>query len=164
MRCPVCKEDNDRVIDSRPMDDGAIIRRRRECNNCKRRFTTYEKLEYLPLIVVKKDGTREAFDRDKLMNSVLKSCSKRPISAEDISQMVDNIEGRLHNLLKREIPSRAIGELVMDSLKDMDEVAYVRFASVYRQFTDLEGFQQILGSLYENKKRENEELNGGKNE
>ena len=156
MRCPVCKEDSDRVIDSRPMDDGAIIRRRRECNNCKRRFTTYEKLEYLPLIVVKKDGTREAFDRDKLMNSVLKSCSKRPISAEDISQMVDNIEGSLHNLLKREIPSRTIGELVMDHLKDMDEVAYVRFASVYRQFTDSEGSQQILGSLYQNKKHDNE--------
>ena len=89
MRCPACKVDDDRVIDSRPMEDGSVIRRRRECNNCKRRFTTYEKLEYLPLIVVKKDGTREPFDRDKLMNSVLKSCSKRPISAEDISQMVD---------------------------------------------------------------------------
>lgn len=157
MRCPACKEDNDKVIDSRPLDDGNVIRRRRECLLCQRRFTTFEKLEYLPLIVIKKDGTREHFDRDKLVNNVLKSCNKRPISAEDVSKMVDNIESELHNLLQREIPSRVIGEMVMDALKNLDEVAYVRFASVYRQFTDLESFQQILSGLLNREEQQRKE-------
>ena len=147
MRCPFCGHDEDKVIDSRPADDGAAIRRRRECINCGNRFTTYEKIENLPLMVIKKDGSRQPFNRDKLISGIMKSCEKRPVSTEQIESMVDAIESRYQNSLKREVQSREIGEQVMEGLKQIDEVAYVRFASVYRQFKDVSSFLHELNEI-----------------
>ena len=151
MRCPFCNHDDDRVIDSRPSDEGAAIRRRRECTVCGARFTTYEKVENPPLLVIKKDGTREPFDRDKLMAGIMKSCEKRPVSTDQIDSLVASIEAQNQNSLKREISSREIGEMVMEGLKQIDEVAYVRFASVYRQFKDVNSFLQELNDMLKQK-------------
>lgn len=147
MRCPFCGHDEDKVIDSRPSDEGSAIRRRRECISCGARFTTYEKVENLPLLVIKKDGTREPFDREKLMSGLMKSCQKRPVSTLQIEGLVNSIEIQTQNSLKREISSREIGEMVMEGLKQIDEVAYVRFASVYRQFKDVNSFLDELKSM-----------------
>jgi transcriptional repressor NrdR len=147
MRCPFCGHEEDKVIDSRPSDEGSAIRRRRECLTCGSRFTTYEKVENLPLLVVKKDGTRQPFDRDKLMSGILKSCEKRPVSTDQVEALVSSIEAQYQNSLKREISSREIGEMVMEGLKKIDEVAYVRFASVYRQFKDVNSFLLELNEI-----------------
>ena len=149
MRCPFCDNQETKVIDSRPTEDGHAIRRRRECERCSRRFTTYEKVEEVILMVVKKDGSREAFDRRKIMNGIIKACEKRPVTVATIENMVDQIESGLNNMMEKEIDSSFIGELIMDQLKDVDQVAYVRFASVYRQFTDVNTFvaeiEKLLG-------------------
>lgn len=147
MRCPFCAHDEDRVIDSRPSDEGSAIRRRRECIACGARFTTYEKVENLPLLVVKKDGTREHFDREKLISGILKSCEKRPVSTAQVEAIVNSIETSNQNSLKREVTSHEIGEMVMEGLKKIDEVAYVRFASVYRQFKDVNSFLDELNQM-----------------
>jgi transcriptional repressor NrdR len=147
MRCPFCGHDEDRVIDSRPSDEGSAIRRRRECIACGARFTTYEKVESLPLLVIKKDGTREPFNREKLMTGIMKSCEKRPVTTDQIEGLVSSIEAQTQNSLKREISSRDIGEMVMEGLKQIDEVAYVRFASVYRQFKDVNSFLDELNEM-----------------
>jgi len=147
MRCPFCGHDEDRVIDSRPSDEGSAIRRRRECIYCCARFTTYEKIENLPLLVIKKDGTREPFNREKLISGILKSCEKRPVSTMQIEGLVSSIEAQTQNSLKREISSRDIGEMVMEGLKQIDEVAYVRFASVYRQSKDVNSFLEELNDM-----------------
>jgi len=136
-----------RVIDSRPTDEGNAIRRRRECTSCGRRFTTYEKIEELPLIVIKKDGSREAFDRNKILTGLFKACEKRPVTTATLEQVVDEIELALRNQLSPEVKSQTIGEMVMDHLAEIDQVAYVRFASVYRQFTDIMRFKQELDKL-----------------
>ena len=147
MKCPFCGEDNTRVIDSRPADDNCSIRRRRECDDCGKRFTTYEKVETIPLIIIKKDKTRETYDRAKIESGVIKSCHKRPISLDDIETCVDRIETKIFNLEHKEIDSSVIGEIVMDELKSLDEVAYVRFASVYREFKDVNIFMDELKKL-----------------
>jgi transcriptional repressor NrdR len=147
MKCPFCGFEESKVIDSRPTDDGDRIRRRRECIKCQKRFTTYEIIESLPLIVIKKDKSRQAFDRQKLLNGMLRACEKRPVSIEELELAVDSIETSLQNSLEREITSNKIGELTMDKLKDIDEVAYVRFASVYRQFRDINTFMDELTKL-----------------
>lgn len=147
MNCPFCSHEESKVVDSRPTDEGQAIRRRRECANCKKRFTTYEKIEELPLIVVKKGGTREAYNRSKVMNGIIRSCEKRPVSLQDIEKMVDDIEKTLYNSMEKEISTTFIGELVMEKLKKTDEVAYVRFASVYREFKDLSTFMEELNKL-----------------
>ena len=140
MKCPFCNQDNTRVVDSRPADDNTAIRRRRMCDACGKRFTTYEKVETIPLIVIKKDQNREQFDRSKIEAGVLRACHKRPVSAEQIHRLVDDVETEVFNLEEREIPSSVIGEIVMDKLKDLEAVAYVRFASVYREFKDVNTF------------------------
>ena len=149
MRCPFCDNQETKVIDSRPTEDGHAIRRRRECERCSRRFTTYEKVEEVILMVVKKDGSREAFDRRKIMNGIIKACEKRPVAAATIENMVNQIERGLNNMMEKEVNSSFIGELIMEQLKDVDQVAYVRFASVYRQFTDVNTFvaeiEKLLG-------------------
>jgi transcriptional repressor NrdR len=150
MKCPCCGFMEDKVIDSRPTDEGSAIRRRRECSKCTKRFTTYEKVESLPLMVVKKDKTRQSFDRVKLLNGLLRACEKRPVSVNDLEKLVDEIESQAYNTLQREITSQQIGEMVMERLKDMDEVAYVRFASVYRQFRDINTFMDELTKLLKN--------------
>ena len=147
MKCPYCAFEESKVIDSRPTDEGERIRRRRECLKCQKRFTTYEIIESLPIIVIKKDKSREVFNRDKLINGMLKACEKRPVSINDIERAVDDIESRLQNSLDREVTSDAIGELVMEKLKELDEVAYVRFASVYREFKDIETFIKELNEI-----------------
>lgn len=147
MKCPFCGEDNTRVIDSRPADDNASIRRRRECDECGRRFTTYEKVETIPLIVIKKDKNRESYDRSKIESGVLKSCHKRPVSVDQIDKCVDRIETIIFNLEEREVESTAIGEIVMDELMKLDQVAYVRFASVYREFKDVNTFMSEIKKL-----------------
>ncbi len=147
MKCPFCGYEESKVIDSRPTDEGERIRRRRECLKCTRRFTTYELIESLPIIVIKKDKTRETFDRDKLLNGMLRACEKRPVSFETIERAIDDIESVIQNSLDREVSSVKIGELVMDKLKEIDEVAYVRFASVYRQFKDINTFMDELNKL-----------------
>lgn len=151
MKCPYCSYIEDRVIDSRPTDEGSAIRRRRECSNCLKRFTTYEKVESLPLMVIKKDKTREAFDREKLLNGLLRACEKRPVSINQLEKLVDEIEAQLCNSLQREVTSTDIGEMVMARLKGLDEVAYVRFASVYRQFKDINTFMDELRKLLNEK-------------
>ena len=147
MKCPFCGYSESKVIDSRPTDEGERIRRRRECMNCSKRFTTYEIIESVPIIVVKKDKSRESFDRNKLFNGLLRACENRPVSIETIEKIVDEIETTLQNSLDREVTSIHIGELAMDKLKDTDEVAYVRFASVYRQFKDINTFMDELAKL-----------------
>ena len=144
MKCPFCNQDNTRVVDSRPADDNTAIRRRRMCDACGKRFTTYEKVETIPLIVIKKDQNREQFDRSKIEAGVLRACHKRPVSAEQIHRLVDDVETEVFNLEEREIPSSVIGEIVMDKLKDLEAVAYVRFASVYREFKDVRTFMDEL--------------------
>ena len=143
MKCPYCGKENTRVIDSRPTDDSSI-RRRRQCDECGKRFTTYEKVETLPLIVVKKDNNREPYDREKIVAGIVRSCHKRPISMKQINDMVDDIEGQIFNMEEKEIPTTTIGSIVMDKLKDLDEVAYVRFASVYREFKDVNTFMDEI--------------------
>lgn len=147
MKCPFCGSDDTKVIDSRPADDNTSIRRRRQCEACDKRFTTYEKLETMPLMVVKKDNTREAYDRAKIESGIFRSCHKRPISAEQIARAVDDIENELFAIGDNEIPTSIIGEKVMDKLKDLDQVAYVRFASVYREFKDVNTFIEEIGEL-----------------
>ncbi len=147
MKCPFCGFSESKVIDSRPTDEGEKIRRRRECVSCSRRFTTYEIIESVPIIVVKKDKSREAFDRVKLFNGMLRACEKRPVSIAQIEKVVTDIEAELQNSLDREVTSVHIGELAMDKLKLLDEVAYVRFASVYRQFKDINTFMEELAKL-----------------
>lgn len=144
MKCPYCNQDNTRVVDSRPVDDNTAIRRRRMCDHCGKRFTTYEKLETIPLIVIKKDQNREQYDRSKIEAGVLRACHKRPVSAEQIRQLVDEVETQIFNRAEREIPSTVIGEIVMEKLKDLEAVAYVRFASVYREFKDVNTFMEEL--------------------
>ena len=140
MKCPFCNQDNTRVVDSRPADDNCSIRRRRLCDECGKRFTTYEKVETIPLIVIKKDQTREQYDRSKVEAGVLRACYKRPIPVQKIQEMIDSVETELFNREDREIESKMIGEIVMDRLKDLEAVAYVRFASVYREFKDVKYF------------------------
>ena len=147
MKCPFCGEADTKVIDSRPADDGERIRRRRLCTVCNKRFTTYEVLETVPLIVIKKDKSREAFDRQKLLNGLVRACEKRPVALQTLETAVDAIEQKLTNGYEREVTSIRIGELAMDQLKQIDEVAYVRFASVYRQFSDIDTFMAELRSL-----------------
>ena len=149
MKCPFCNQDNTRVVDSRPADDNTAIRRRRMCDACGKRFTTYEKVETIPLIVIKKDQNREQFDRYKIEAGVLRACHKRPVSAEQIHRLVDDVETEVFNLEEREIPSSVIGEIVMDKLKDLEAVAYVRFASVYREFKDVNTFMDELKKFME---------------
>lgn len=147
MKCPFCGYEESKVIDSRPTDEGEKIRRRRECISCSKRFTTYEIIESVPIVVVKKDKSRQAFDRVKLFNGMLRACEKRPVSIEQIDRIVSEIESELQNSLDREVTSIHIGELAMDKLKALDEVAYVRFASVYRQFKDINTFMDELAKL-----------------
>ena len=147
MRCPFCGKDNTRVIDSRPAEDGNAIRRRRECDVCRKRFTTYEKVEMIPLIVIKKDNNRETYDRSKIEGGVFRACHKRPISADQIKSMIDEVEAGIFKKEAREISSREIGEMVMEKLKDLDSVAYVRFASVYREFKDVNTFMDQLKKM-----------------
>ncbi len=144
MRCPYCGSDNSKVIDSRPADDNMAIRRRRECDDCGKRFTTYEKVETIPLMVIKKDGSRERYTRSKIEDGVLRACHKRPISAERIQNLVDEVEKAVYSREEAEVPSSFIGELVMDKLRDLEAVAYVRFASVYREFKDVNTFVDEL--------------------
>lgn len=147
MKCRYCQCTESRVVDSRPTEDGLAIRRRRECTGCGRRFTTYEKVEEMPLIVVKRDNTREAFDSDKILRGVRKACEKRPVSAAEMDELVDSVVRELNNSLEQEVTTIKIGELVMNRLKDLDEVAYVRFASVYRSFKDINTFMSELKML-----------------
>ena len=151
MKCPFCGDDNTRVIDSRPADDNEAIRRRRQCDECGKRFTTYEKVETIPLIVIKKDKNRETYDRSKIESGVVRSCHKRPVSVDQIEACVDEIENKIFNLGVREIESEKIGEIVMDQIRDLDQVAYVRFASVYRQFKDADKFMSELKKLLDTK-------------
>ncbi len=157
MRCPFCENLDTRVIDSRPTEEGHAIRRRRECDSCSKRFTTYEKVEEMIFMVIKKDGSREAFDRNKVMNGIIKACEKRPVPIAKIEKIVDDIERGLNNMMEKEVESKLIGEVIMEHLKDLDEVAYVRFASVYRQFKDVNTFvaeiEKLLG-------KDKEESNG----
>lgn len=153
MHCPFCHFEESKVIDTRPTEEGSAIRRRRECIQCKNRFTTYEKVEEIPLIVVKKDGTRESFNRNKVLNGVIRACEKRPVSLDQIENLVDKIETSLNNTLDKEIQSQQIGEMIMASLKELDEVAYVRFASVYRQFRDINTFIEELTKLLAEKRQ-----------
>ncbi|MDQ7793968.1 MAG: transcriptional regulator NrdR [bacterium] len=147
MRCPHCQCPETRVVDSRPTEDGSVIRRRRECERCSRRFTTYEKVEEVPLLVVKKDGRREGFDSRKILGGLMKACEKRPISMATLESAAREIESELRNTGEREIPSETVGEMVMERLREIDDIAYVRFASVYRQFKDLTRFREELEKL-----------------
>jgi len=147
MKCPFCGEENTKVIDSRPADDNSSIRRRRQCEKCLKRFTTYEKLETIPLVVIKKDQAREPYDRSKIEAGVFRSCIKRPISIDQINDLVDSVESTIFNLEEKEVPSNKIGEILMDKLKELDPVAYVRFASVYREFKDVNTFMNELKKM-----------------
>lgn len=151
MKCPFCSHLESKVVDSRPAEEGASIRRRRECLACHKRFTTYETMESLPLVVVKKDGSRQSFDRNKVLSGMIRACEKRPVPYSTLESMVNEIEQVLQNEMEREISSAEIGELVMERLKKVDEVAYVRFASVYRQFKDINTFMRELSKLLEDK-------------
>ena len=147
MRCPYCSYSESKVIDSRPAEEGTTIRRRRECLSCGRRFTTYEIMERLPLLVIKRDGSRQSFDRMKVIGGMVKACEKRPVPVDQIERVADEIEQELQSSLEREVSSAQIGEMIMDRLKDLDQVAYVRFASVYRQFKDINTFLDELNKL-----------------
>ncbi|MBQ3285811.1 MAG: transcriptional repressor NrdR [Ruminococcus sp.] len=151
MKCPYCGYEESKVIDSRPADEGERIRRRRECLKCGKRFTTHEVIETVPIVVVKRDKSREVFDRNKLTAGILRACEKRPVSVKQIEGMVDSIEAQLQSSLDREVTSMTIGELTMEQLKNVDEVAYVRFASVYRQFKDINTFMEELNKLLNEK-------------
>lgn len=150
MKCPYCGEENTRVIDSRPADEGSSIRRRRQCDACMKRFTTYEKVESIPLVVVKKDLNREPYDRSKIEKGVFKSCNKRPVSVDQITALVDEVETAIFSREDKEIQSSVIGEILMDKLKELDPVAYVRFASVYREFKDVNTFMDELKKILDN--------------
>lgn len=152
MRCPFCGYSESKVIDSRPAEEGATIRRRRECLACQKRFTTYEIMERLPLVVIKRDGSRQTFDKIKVMNGMLRACEKRPVSLQSLEKIADEVEQELQNSLEREVSTTEIGEMVMERLKGVDEVAYVRFASVYRQFKDVKTFFDELTKLIDDKK------------
>lgn len=147
MKCPFCGEENTKVIDSRPADDNSSIRRRRKCEKCRKRFTTYEKLETIPLVVIKKDEAREPYDRAKIENGVFRSCIKRPIPVDQINDLIDSVESTVFNLGEKEVPSSKIGELIMDRLQELDPVAYVRFASVYREFKDVNTFMDEIKKI-----------------
>ena len=151
MKCPYCNAQDTKVIDSRPADDNSSIRRRRQCEKCGKRFTTYEKLETMPLMVIKKDRSRETYDRSKIESGISHSCHKRPVSTQQINAMIDEIENQIFNMEEKEVETTVIGELVMRKLKQLDEVAYVRFASVYREFKDVNTFMEELGKLLQNK-------------
>lgn len=151
MKCPFCNYDDTKVIDSRSQDDNATIRRRRACESCGKRFTTYERIDTIPITVIKNDGTREIFDKSKLLGGILKSCNKRPISVKQIEALVDDIENSIMVSLDKEVESKVLGNMVMDRLKELDEVAYVRFASVYRQFKDINTFMSELAKLLNEK-------------
>ena len=157
MRCLYCNCTESRVIDSRSADDDRTIRRRRECIGCGRRFTTYETIEVAPILVVKSDGTRQAFDKGKIVSGVIKACEKRPIPIEKVDELAENISKRVYNSMEQEISSKKIGEMVMEELKKLDEVAYVRYASVYRSFKDIASFMAELQSMLEKKESENKE-------
>ncbi|HEY8391374.1 MAG TPA: transcriptional regulator NrdR [Capillibacterium sp.] len=154
MRCPFCHHQESKVIDSRSSEEGAVIRRRRECLACERRFTTYERIEEEPLIVIKKDGRREPFSREKILNGLRKACEKRPLSFDTLEKIADEVEQAIRKRNETETPSSVIGELIMDRLKEIDEVAYVRFASVYRQFKDIDIFMRELQNLLGSKKKQ----------
>lgn len=151
MKCPYCNASDTKVIDSRPADDNSSIRRRRQCETCGKRFTTYEKLETMPLMVIKKDRSREAYDRSKIEAGIIHSCHKRPVSTQQINSIIDEIENQVFSMEDKEVETSIIGELVMRKLKQLDEVAYVRFASVYREFKDVNTFMEELGKLLKNK-------------
>ena len=152
MKCPYCGYNESKVIDSRPADEGASIRRRRECLSCGKRFTTYETVESLPMVVVKKDGSRQSFDRSKVLGGMIRACEKRPVPLAELEKIAEEIEQDLQNSMEREISTEAIGEKVMDRLRTVDQVAYVRFASVYRQFKDINTFMQELNKLLEDRR------------
>ena len=152
MKCPYCGQMESKVVDSRPADDGESIRRRRECLACKKRFTTYETVETLPLIVIKKDGSRQSFETNKGLTGIIRACTQRPVSMETMMRIADEVEQELQNSMSREISANRIGELVMDKLKVVDEVSYVRFASVYRQFKDIDSFMEELNKLLAEKR------------
>ena len=151
MKCPFCGYKESKVVDSRPAEEGTSIRRRRECLSCMKRFTTYETVESLPMVVIKKDGSRQSFDRRKVLNGMIRACEKRPVPFDSLERMSEEIEQTLQNSLEREVSTEYIGELVMDKLRTVDEVAYVRFASVYRQFKDIDTFMRELNKLLEEK-------------
>ena len=153
MKCPYCGNPDTRVIDSRPAEDNSSIRRRRSCDECGKRFTTYEKIETIPLIIIKKDNNREQYSRQKIENGIIRACYKRPVPTEKIQQAVNNIETKVFSLEEKEIPSSVVGELVMDELKDLDEVAYVRFASVYREFKDVNTFMDELKKILDKEEK-----------
>lgn len=157
MRCPFCKSAETKVTDSRATDDGKAIRRRRECQRCGRRFTTYEMVEEVPLVVIKRNGQRELFDRNKILNGLLRACNKRMVSRQELEEMVVNVERKIRNTLVQEVSSEKIGELVLDELRSVDEVAYIRFASVYRQFADLDSFMAELKRLMGHKEQTKQE-------
>ena len=150
MKCPYCGKEDTKVIDSRPADDNNSIRRRRQCDKCAKRFTTYEKVEAIPLVVVKKDMTREQYDRTKIEKGVFKSCHKRPIPVDRINNTVDSVENKIFNLEEKEVSSNTIGEIVMEKLKELDAVAYLRFASVYREFKDVSTFMEEIKKILDN--------------
>lgn len=154
MKCMYCGCEDSKVVDSRSTDDGKSIRRRRECTNCGRRFTTFETIETVPFLVIKRDGTRQIYDRSKIKNGVLRSCEKRPISMAQIDQVVNNVEKALYNSLDEEITSQKIGDLVMEQLKELDDVAYIRFAAVYRQFKDSATFMEEMNKIFNSGSRE----------
>ncbi len=155
MKCPFCETNDTRVIDSRPTEEGHAIRRRRECDHCGRRFTTYEKIEQARIMVVKKDGSREAFDRDKILRGIIKACEKRPVPITEIERVVNEIERSIaNNIAEKEVSSKVIGEAIMEQLKELDEVAYVRFASVYRQFKDVNTFVAEIEKLLDGGRKE----------
>ncbi|MCI6887076.1 MAG: transcriptional regulator NrdR [Lachnospiraceae bacterium] len=156
MKCPYCNASDTKVIDSRPADDNSSIRRRRQCETCGKRFTTYEKLETMPLMVIKKDRSREAYDRSKIEAGIIHSCHKRPVSTQQINAVIDEIENQIFGMEEKEVETSAIGELVMRRLKLLDEVAYVRFASVYREFKDVNTFMEELGKLLKNKQQDSQ--------
>ena len=147
MRCPVCRHTESRVIDSRPTPDGTSIRRRRECVSCGRRFTTYETIEYAPLMVIKKDGSRQPFDREKILCGLMNACKKRPVTRAQLEGVIYAIESSLRSQIEQEVPSSVIGEMVLEQLKDVDEVAYIRFASVYQEFSDIQSFLNAMNLL-----------------
>ena len=152
MRCLFCGNLESKVIDSRSADDGTTIRRRRECLACGKRFTTYEKIETIPIVVIKRNGMRETFNRDKVLNGILRACEKRPVTLKEIDNLIDDVESKLYNMLEREVSSERIGEMVMERLQKLDDIAYVRFASVYRQFKDINTFMEELNKLINEKK------------
>lgn len=153
MNCPYCRNPESRVVDSRPADEGASIRRRRECLKCQKRFTTYETMESLPIVVKKKDGTRQSFDKVKILNGMIRACEKRQVPLSELERMTAEIEQIIQNSMEREVETTFIGELVMEKLKEIDEVAYVRFASVYRQFKDLDSFMEELHKMLKEKNK-----------